>query len=101
MRSLVRLAWLAAIVTAPLSPALALAQESGAAGGTRDVVPVAAWTIVTVVLFALVGTVFYLFKRRIGGFPANPAWKAPITIMPSKDFADEGAFGDAPVDAHH
>ena len=86
-----------------MAPLTVLAEDeplSTAAGPTTDVVPVAVWTIAGVLIMGVVATVFYLLKRRVGGFPANPAWKAPITIMPSKDFADEGAFGDVAPDAH-
>lgn len=65
-----------------------------------DVVPVALWTFLAVVGAGLIGGVLYLFKRRIGAFPKNPAWVAPITIMRSADAPDEGAFGEAAADGH-
>jgi len=71
------------------------------ASDETDIVPVAVWTIAGVLLAGLAGGVFYLLKRRVGGFPQNPSWVAPISIMESKDFADEGSFGDAPVESHH
>lgn len=83
--------------------AVVLRQEGEAqpADDGTDVVPVAVWTIVAVLLAALVGGVFYLLKRRVGGFPRNPKWVAPISIMESKTFPEEGDFGDAPPpDAH-
>lgn len=98
MRDLLSRATLLAVAV-PLAIAAALpafvvsAQETSGDGGT-DVVPVAAWTIVGIAIFAAVFGMFYLFKRRIGGFPRNPSWVAPITIMPSREFADEGDFGD-------
>jgi hypothetical protein len=71
-----------------------------AAGAHSDIKPMVFWSIATIAGAATVFGTLYLFKRRIGGFPENPSWVAPITIMPSKNFADEGTFGDAPADAH-
>lgn len=63
------------------------------------------WFSVGVGVFGLVLGVLYLFKKEIGGFPENPDWVAPITILRSKDSPDEGFFGDAPAghghDSHH
>ena len=70
------------------------------AGAQGDVVPVALWTFLAVMGAGVVGGVLYLFKRRIGAFPRNPAWVAPITIMRSADAPDEGAFGEVPADGH-
>jgi hypothetical protein len=50
---------------------------------------------------AIVLTALYMLKRRVGAFPENPDWVAPITIMRSKDAPDEGAYGAvAGHDAH-
>ena len=77
------------------------AGDEGDGGGiTIDVVPVTLWTLAAVAGLCVVGGVFYLFKRRVGGFPKNPSWVAPISIMESRDFPDEGDFGDALPDAH-
>jgi hypothetical protein len=73
-------------------------QESGDDG--TDIVEVATWTIVGVVVGALVMGALYFFKREMGGFPANPTWVAPISIERSETFADEGDFGDVAPDAH-
>lgn len=70
------------------------------AGAHGDITPMVLWSIAAIAGAATVFGTLYLFKRRIGGFPANPSWVAPITIMPSNTFADEGTFGDAPADAH-
>lgn len=60
------------------------------------------WSIVGLGIVAAVLGFFYFMKRQVGGFPENPSWVAPITIMPSKDFPDEGDFGDEPTaPAHH
>ncbi|MCC6382113.1 MAG: hypothetical protein IT304_06355 [Dehalococcoidia bacterium] len=80
-------------VVAALPVFLASAQ-GGEAGDGTDVVPGAVWTVVGIAIFAVVFGMFYLFKRRIGGFPRNPRWVAPITVMPSREFPDEGDYGD-------
>lgn len=53
------------------------------------------WSLVSVLIFSAVMGVFYFLKRQLGGFPDNPSWVAPITIMASEDFPDEGDFGEA------
>ena len=62
--------------------------------------PMILWTVSGILIGCLVFGTFYLLKRRVGGFPKDPKWVAPISIMQSKDFADEGTFGDAPAEAH-
>jgi hypothetical protein len=52
------------------------------------------WGVFGLGIFALAGGALYFFKRQVGGFPENPSWVAPITIMRSKDLPDEGDFGD-------
>lgn len=59
--------------------------------GLNDVV---IWTIAALGIFAAVMGTFYFFKRQVGGFPEHPSWVAPITIMRSEEFPDEGDFGD-------
>jgi hypothetical protein len=113
MRRLTLLAVLSAVLTANIAvatPARAvplespgslpasLAQESGE--DDRDVVPVAAWTIAGVGVFAVAGAALYFLKRRVGGFPANPTWKAPISIERSETFPAEGDYGDVAPDPH-
>lgn len=76
-------------------------EEAGATSERRDGLgSVVVWSLVSLGIFALVLGAFYFFKRQVGGFPENPEWVAPITIMASKDFADEGDFGDAGPTAH-
>ncbi len=76
----------AAAAPTAAGPAYRIAQEAPTASGpARDIVPFAVWMFVGVATFAIILTVFYLFKRRIGGFPANPGWVAPISIMPSSE----------------
>jgi hypothetical protein len=62
--------------------------------------PMVLWTVSGIAIGCLVFGTFYLLKRRVGGFPKEPKWVAPISIMESKDFADEGTFGDSPAEAH-
>jgi len=63
-------------------------------GGGINIVKVSIWTVVGIAIGGLVLAIFYMLKRRLGGFPEDAAWVAPITIMESKDFPDEGTFGD-------
>ena len=73
---------------------------TGADSGT-EVEPVAIWSFVVVLLASAAGGVFYLLKKRMGGFPANPAWTAPIEIMRSSTFPDENTYGDVPAEHGH
>lgn len=78
-------------------------QEHGggaSTGSEREVEWPLIWTTVGVAGGAVVMAGLYLVKRRLGGFPANPAWVAPISILRSKDSPVEGDYGNAPVDAH-
>jgi hypothetical protein len=52
------------------------------------------WSMLIMGVGALVFWALYAFKRRVGGFPENPSWVAPITIVTSKELPDEGDFGD-------
>lgn len=92
---------------APGAPVLTVRSQEGeddshgeAAGAQSDVRTVAVWTIAGTLIGGVALAVLYLLKRRLGGFPKNPAWVAPITIMQSKDFPGEGYYGDTPGDAH-
>jgi hypothetical protein len=64
----------------------------------RPVEPMLLWSLAGIGASGVVLTVLYLLKRRVGGFPENPDWVAPITIMQSKDNATEETFGG--VSAH-
>ncbi|PFG74288.1 hypothetical protein [Tepidiforma thermophila] len=71
--------------------------QSGGAG--VDVLPVVLWSLAGVAVFSVVLGVLYLLKRQVGGFPENPEWVAPISIMRSRDLpADDDAHGHG--DAH-
>jgi hypothetical protein len=82
---------LAAVAPALLSLALvgaASAAEVNPQGGSQDVQKVV-WTVVGVAVASVILAIFYLFKRRVGAFPKNPSWVAPISVMPAKDLPDE------------
>ncbi len=83
-----------AAVAALVLVAPAFAQQGPPTGGTgRDILPPVIWMLSGVAAFAVLLGIFYLLKRRVGGFPANPAWVAPITIMPSSELPQD----DEPV----
>jgi hypothetical protein len=71
---------------------VASAQEAESQGGQQDVEKVV-WTVVGVAITALVLGILYLFKRRIGAFPRNPSWVAPISVMPAGELPDEADAG--------
>ncbi len=50
----------------PILPALAQSGSAGSPGDTPELVPVAAWTVVLVVLALLVTSVGYLYRRQQG-----------------------------------
>ena len=68
------------------------ADEKGTADAEQDVSKTVLWTVFGVAAGGLAFTTLYLLKRRVGGFPKDPSWIAPITIMPSHTFADESTF---------
>jgi len=77
--------------------------------GGHDVAPMLLWSIAGVAAGGVVLGTLYLLKRQVGGFPANPEWVAPITVMPSRDNADDSTWGNGgdghghgdPHGAHH
>lgn len=104
--------FLAAVLSVAVMPAtMAFAQEHGGEGSTStsssphwsDVQKVAVWSMVGVAGGAVILGVLYTLKRKIGGFPANPSWVAPITIMPSSQLpGDDNSGHEAPAghDSH-
>lgn len=67
----------------------------------RPVEPMLLWSLAGIGIGGVALTVLYLLKRRVGGFPENPDWVAPITIMKSQDNATEETFGGvSDHDAH-
>ena len=69
-------------------------------GGNSGLGSAVIWSLVGIGIFAVALGAFYYFKRQVGGFPENPSWVAPITIMPSKDFPDEADFGEPATPGH-
>ena len=51
--------------------------------GWSDVKEVTIWSIAGILGGAVVFGVLYTLKRKVGGFPENPTWVAPISIMPA------------------
>jgi hypothetical protein len=67
----------------------------------RAVEPPILWTVVGVAGVAVVGGSLYLFKRRVGAFPKDPDWVAPISLMPAGENAEEeGDYPAAPAEHH-
>jgi hypothetical protein len=66
-----------------------------------DILPVTLWSLAGVAVGVVVMGTLYLFKRRVGGFPENPSWIAPISVMRSRDLpGDDTANGHANHDPH-
>lgn len=99
----------AVVLAAAVVPVnLAFAQEHGDAEPTAsssphwsDVKEVAIWSMVGIAGGAVVLGVLYLFKRKIGAFPENPSWVAPITIMPASQLPGDDNQGHEAVAADH
>lgn len=70
-------------------------------GSSQDVNTVLLWSIASVAAGAVVLGTLYLLKRQVGGFPANPTWVAPITIMPSRDNSTDATWGSGSDDHGH
>ncbi|MGI8927453.1 MAG: hypothetical protein ACR2HN_12525 [Tepidiformaceae bacterium] len=62
--------------------------------------PAVLWTVAAAGIGALGFGTLYLLKRRVGGFPQNPTWVAPITIMPSSELPGDATGADAAHGAH-
>ncbi|WP_322795641.1 hypothetical protein [Tepidiforma sp.] len=98
-----------------LSPAAALGSAGTASAddghGTAeglvqaatDVLPAVTWSLLAAGVFCLVLGILYLLKRQVGGFPENPSWVAPISIMRSRDLPaeDDSHDGHGGRDSHH
>lgn len=110
---LVRLILLTALAVSAIAFASsALAQEhsdgeSEGHGGSsfiggpdwKDVREVTIWSLVSIAGGSALLGVFYLFKRKIGAFPENPTWVAPITIMPASELpGDDDPHGQGNAD---
>ncbi len=62
----------------------------------NDIKVTVTWMIVGIAIAAVVLGTLYLFKRRVGGFPENPTWVAPITIMRSEDLPQDDGSNPPP-----
>lgn len=87
----IRYGIVAAAAACALMPLLTAAAQQTTAGSSSntDVVPTLAWAAIGVACFAVVLSGLYLLKRKVGGFPRNPSWVAPISIRPSREFPGE------------
>jgi hypothetical protein len=100
----VRLAITAVAAVLAALPAIASAAPNSQVGGSeRAVEPMLIWMAIGVTISAVCLGALYLFKRRIGAFPKNPAWTAPISIMRSSDLPgdrDPHGHGAGAADQH-
>src|SRR5512135_1419046 len=94
-----RLFFAAVATTFATAPVIAHAQSFTAA--EHDVVPMLIWMFVGVGGSALVLGTLYLFKRRVGAFPKNPTWVAPIAIMRASDLPGDSDPHEATSDDAH
>jgi len=116
---LLRLLLAGSLAAAALAPVAAFAQDHGGegeeaaeehSGGSSsfiggpewtDARSMALWSLIGVGVFGGALGVLYLFKRKVGGFPENPTWVAPISIMPASDLpGDDGGAHGAEHDTH-
>ncbi len=69
--------------------------------GGRSIEEPVIWSVVALAAGSVICATLYLFKRQVGGFPANPDWVAPITIMPAGENAvEESDYPPPPADHH-
>jgi hypothetical protein len=73
-------------------------QERGESSG--DTTTPIIWAVIGVATASLIGGTLYLLKREVGGFPADPDWVAPISVMRSSDSAEESEDYAAPENNH-
>ena len=77
-------------------------EDGGAESDSRDIVPIVLWMLGGVAAPAVVLSALYLVKRSVGGFPKNPSWVAPISIMPSAELpGDRDPHEAGPEEGHH
>lgn len=62
-------------------------QERGEGSGNTTT-PII-WAVIGIAAASAIGGTLYLLKREVGGFPTDPDWVAPITILRSSDSAVE------------
>lgn len=116
---LLRLLVAGSLAVAALAPVAAFAQDHGGEGDEAaedhsegassfiggpewtDARSMALWSLIGVTIFGGGLGVLYLFKRRVGGFPENPTWVAPISVMLASDLpGDDGDAHGAGHDSH-
>lgn len=91
----------AAAMTDPGMPGEAIVAAQETNGDGQDVLPMVLWTMGVLAVAGVVLGTLYLLKRRVGGFPENPTWTAPITVMLASENATEETFGLEPEHASH
>ena len=97
----IRLVFTALATMLAVLPAVASAAPNGQVGGSeRAVEPMLIWMAVGVAGSAVLMGALYLFKRRIGAFPRNPTWTAPIAVMRSSDLPGDRDTHEASADHH-
>jgi len=99
----------AAAQPAPPLPAVA-AQDTGSHGASAESTSSGLsantdrilWSLLAIALAVPLGGIFYLLKKRLGAFPEQPEWVAPISVMRSRDLPDERTYqgSDAAAGSH-
>ena len=60
------------------------------------------WAVFGIAAGCAIGGVLYFLKREVGGFPENPDWVAPISVLRSADSAVEPEdYPKPPAGEHH
>lgn len=95
MASALALASATAVFAQEHGGSTAVADAAGGGVATRVI-----WMFAGVLGGALVLGILYLLKRRVGAFPKNPEWVAPITIMPSSELPGDDDTHEAHVEEH-
>lgn len=99
---LLRLIVAAVLLISLLPVSGAFAQEHGEGEPTTtasdsrdwgDVQEVALWSLVAIAGGSVVMGILYLLKKSLGGFPENPSWVAPISVMRSRDLPGDDNQG--------
>jgi hypothetical protein len=98
----VRLVFVIVATMLAVLPAVAnAAPNKQFAGSERAVEPMLIWMVAGVAVSAVLLGTLYLFKRRIGAFPKNPTWTAPISVMRSSDLPGDRDPHEATSAADH
>lgn len=100
MNRLISLSAAALIALALVSPAAA-APVTQLSPEDIDTTAAAIWSAIGIAIGCVILGVLYLFKKQIGGFPEDPEWVAPISIMLSSELPSDEPVDDAHAPAHH